>query len=152
MTVPASYDLNAVFDALQAVFDGLPTGEDIGGVAQQISAYSEVVPNVQVPAIVLELDDVAWDRTMGEGSDDFTIMMTILVQDVASPEAQRVLRSFLSRAPGSGLARIQATLDENKTLGGLVSYVNMGTARQMGRITYDQVDYLGVSIPLEVVS
>jgi hypothetical protein len=152
MTVPAAYDLNAVFDALQEVFDGLETGDHLSGYAQKISAYSEVVGNVQVPAIVLELDDISWDRTMGEGSDDFTIMMTVLVQDVASPEAQRVLRSFLSRAPGAGLARIQATLDANKTLGGLVSYVNMGAARQMGRITYDQADYLGVSIPLEVVS
>jgi hypothetical protein len=152
VTVPASYDLNAVFDALQELFDELPTGEDIGGVAQQISAYSEVVPNVQVPAIVLELDDIDWDQTMQAGSDDFTIMMTILVQDVASPEAQRVLRSFLSRAPGSGLARIKATLEASKNLGGLVSYIEMGSARQMGRITYDQVDYLGVSIPLEVVS
>lgn len=152
MSAPASYDLNAVFDALQTVFDGLPTGEAFGGEAQIISAYSEVVPNVQVPAVVLELDDVSWDRTMSEGSDEFTIMMTVLVQDVASPEAQRVLRSFLSRAPGSGLARLQKTLDDNQTLGGLVSYIHMGTARQMGRITYDQVDYLGVSIPLEVVS
>ena len=152
MSAPASYDLNAVFDALQEIFDGLETGDEITGQRQVISAYSEVVPNVQVPAIVLELDDIGWDRTMGAGADDFVIMMTVLVQDVASPEAQRVLRSFLSRAPGAGLARIKATLEENKTLDGLVSYVEMGTARQMGRITYDQVDYLGVSIPLEVVS
>jgi hypothetical protein len=152
VTAPASYDLNAVFDALQEIFDGLETGEDIGGLAQIISAYSEVVPSVQVPAIVLELDDIAWDQTMQAGSDEFTIMMTILVQDVASPEAQRVLRSFLSRAPGSGLARIKATLEASKNLGGLVSYIEMGSARQMGRITYDQVDYLGVAIPLEVVS
>jgi hypothetical protein len=152
MTSPASYDLNAVFDALQEVFDQLPTGEEIGGEAQIISAYSEVIGNVQVPAIVLELDDIGWDRTMQDGSDDFTIMMTVLVQDVASPEAQRVLRSFLSRAPGSGLARIKKTLDDNETLSGLVSYVHMGTARQMGRITFNEVDYLGVSIPLEVVS
>ena len=152
MTVPAAYDLNVVFDALQELFDGLPTGEEIDGRPQVISAFSEVVPIGQVPAMVLELDDISWDRTMADGSDEFTIMMTILVQDVASPEAQRTLRSFLSRAPGSPWARIKKTLEDSETLGGLVSYVHMGTARQMGRITYDQVDYLGVSIPLEVVS
>lgn len=152
MSVPASYDLNAVFDALQDLFDGLDTGEDISGQAQIITAYSEVIGNIQVPAVVLELDDIAWDQTMGEGMDDFTIMMTILVQDVSTGDAQRQLRSFLSRAPGSGLARLKKTLEDNKTLGGLVSYVLMGGARQMGKIAYDGVDYMGIALPLEVTS
>jgi hypothetical protein len=149
---PASYDLNAVFDALRELFNNLATGEDMSGQAQIITAYSEVVGNIQPPAIVLELDDIAWDRTMGEGEDEFSIMMTILVQDVDTAGAQRQLRSFLSRAPGSGLARIKARLEADKTLGGLVSYVEMGSARQMGKITYDNVDYMGIALPLEVVS
>ena len=152
MSAPASYDLNAVFDALQNLFDGLDTGEDIGGASQVITAYSEVTGNLQVPAIVLELDDIGWDQTMGDGEDEFTIMMTILVQDVSTAEAQRQLRSFLSRAPGAGLARIKERLEDDKTLGGLVSYVLMDSARQMGKITYDAVDYMGVALPLRVVS
>jgi hypothetical protein len=149
---PASYDLNAVFDALQELFHGLETGEDMSGQAQIIWAYSEVVGGIQTPAVVLELDDIAWDQTMGDGQDAFTIMMTILVQDVSTSDAQRQLRSFLSRAPGSGLARIKKRLEDNKTLGGLVSFVEMGSARQMGKITYDAVDYMGIALPLEVVS
>lgn len=152
MSAPASYDLNEVFDALQDRFNGLDTGVDIGGAGQIITAYSEVPGNVQVPAVVLELDDISWDRTMGAGQDEFTIMMTILVQDVSTDGAQRQLRSFLSRAPGAGLARIKEQLEQDETLGGLVSYVRMGSARQMGKITYDSVDYMGVALPLEVVS
>lgn len=152
MSAPASYDLNVVFDALKAVFDQLATGENMDGRGQVITTYSEVVGNVQTPAIVLELDDIAWDKTMGAGSDDFTILATILVQDVETSGAQRALRSFLSRAPGSGLARIKTVLDANQTLDGLVSYVHMGSARQMGKITFDGVDYMGIALPLEVVS
>jgi hypothetical protein len=152
VSAPAAYDLNEVFDALQGVFNGLATGLEIGGQGQTLTAYSEVVGNVQVPAMVLELDDITWDETMGSGQDQFTIMATILVQDVSGADAQRELRSFLSRAPGAGLARIKATLEDNHTLGGLVSFVHMGAARQMGKITYDGTDYLGVALPLEVVS
>lgn len=152
MSAPASYDLNQVFDALQARFDQLETGEDLAGQGQVITAYSEVVGNIQVPAMILELDEIGWDETMGGGEDRFIVMATILVQDVDTAGAQRALRSFLSRAPGAGLARVKARLAEDKTLGGLVSYVEMGAARQMGRITYDGADYMGVALPLEVVS
>jgi hypothetical protein len=152
MSAPAAYDLNAVFDAIQQRLDGVETGLEMSGVAQIITAYAEVVGNIQVPAVVLELDDISWDQTMGDGEDEFTIMMTVLVQDVDTKGAQRALRSFLSRAPGAGLARLKALLEDEPTLGGLVSYVRLGASRQMGRITYDQVDYMGVALPLEVVS
>lgn len=152
MSAPASYDLNEIFDALKGRYDGLATGETMDGRAQYLRAYSEVTGNVQPPAMVLELDDITWDLTMGGGEDVITIMATILVQDVETKDAQRQLRSFLSRAPGTGLARIKAVLAEDDTLGGLVSYVQMGQARQMGKITFDGVDYLGVALPLEVVS
>jgi hypothetical protein len=152
VSAPAEYDINEIMDALQDRFDGLATGDEIGGEPVTLTAYSEVPGNVQVPAIVLELDDIAWDRTMGNGQDELTIMATVLVQDVDTESAQRALRSFLSRKPGTGFARLKATLEEDPTLGGLVSYVQMGTARQMGRITYDRVEYMGVALPLEVVS
>lgn len=152
MSAPAAYDLNAVFDALQGLYNGLATGETMEGRAQHLTAYSEVEGNVQTPAMILELDDIAWDQTMGGGQDVITIMATILVQNVETKDAQRQLRSFLSRAPGAGMARIKAILAEDDTLGGLVSYVQMGQARQMGKITFDNVDYLGVALPLEVVS
>jgi hypothetical protein len=152
MSAPAEYDINEIFDALAALFNGLETGDEIGGQAQTITAYPEVAGNIATPAMVLELDDIAWDETMGDGSDGLIIMATVLVQDVETKGAQRALRSFLSRKETAGMARLKATLAADETLGGLVSFVHMGQARQIGRITYDQVDYMGVALPLEVVS
>jgi hypothetical protein len=152
MSAPAAYDINEIFDALRDLFNGMDTGDLIGGSRVELSAYAEVVGNVQAPAMVLELDDIAWDETMGNGQDILTILATVLVQDVDSKGAQRALRSFLSRSATSGFGRLKATLEADPTLGGLVSYVQMGQARQIGRITYDQVNYMGVALPLEVVS
>jgi hypothetical protein len=152
MSAPAEYDINEIFDALQARFMGMETGDEIDGQPLTLNAYAEVVGNVQAPAMVLELDDIAWDENMGSGADGLIIMATVLVQDVDSKGAQRALRAFLSRKPGAGLQRLKATLEEDVTLGGLVSYVHMGQARQVGRITYDGTDYMGVALPLEVVS
>jgi hypothetical protein len=150
VSAPASYNINEIFDALAALFNGLETGDEIGGVAQTITAYPEVVGDIQLPAMILELDDLNWDLNMQRGADGLVIMATILVQDVETRGAQRALRAFLSA--DSGIGRVKDTLEASHTLGGLVSYVQMGQARQIGRITYDQVDYMGVSLPLEVVS
>lgn len=152
MSAPADYDINEIFDALRNLFDGLATGDEIGGGQVLINAYSEVAGNIDTPAMVLELDDIAWDETMGGGQDVLTIMATVLVQDVDTKGSQRALRGFLSRKDTAGMARLKSQLATDPTLGGLVSYVHMGQARQVGRITYDQVDYMGVALPLEVVS
>lgn len=152
MSAPAAYDLNQVFDALAATWHGLTTGDSFGGVAQKLSAYSEVVGQVTVPAVVLELDDLDWDLEMGDGADAFTIVATVLIKTQDTKSAQRDLRRFLSRSPGAGVAKLKASLKANQTLGGLVSYAQMTTVRRVGLINYDSVDYQGAELVIEVVS
>lgn len=152
MSAPASYDLNAIFDAMAAVFNGAETGADLNGNAQTVTAYSEVVGSLQVPAVVLELDDIAWDENMGDGADGIQIAATVLVQTADAKTAQREMRTFLSRMPTAGVARLKALLEANPTLGGLVSYAVMGQARRIGTITYDGVDYLGAELIIGVMS
>jgi len=148
--VTANYDLNAIFDELAAVFDGIATGDVVSGTALTLSAYSEVPGQVTVPALVLELDDLAWDVTMGRGADAWTIVGTALVSFADQANAQRKLRSFLSADGGAG--RIKAALEAEKSLGGLVSYVQLSGARRVGKITYNGVDYLGCELVFEVMS
>lgn len=137
-------------DALAGVFDGLATGDEFGGVAETFNAYAEVVDQISEPALVLELDDLTWDETMGDGEDTFTFIMTCLVDSQDNEGSQRALRYFLSRAGGTG--RLKAALKADQTLGGLVSYAHMRTVRRFGLITYGGVQYLGAEIPIEIVS
>jgi len=152
VSAPAAYDLNAVFDALAATWNNLTTGDAYGAVAEKLTCYAEVVGQVNVPAVVLELDDLDWDLNMADGADAFTIVATILIKTQETKGAQRALRRFLSRSPGAGVAKLKKALKDNQTLGGLVSYADMTTVRRVGLINYDAVDYQGAELVIEVVS
>jgi hypothetical protein len=152
VSAPATYDLNAIFDALRERLDGLETGQELAGVAQTVTAYSEVVGNIQAPALVLELDDIAYDLTMQNGADGISVVATCLIQNVDASGAQQALRTFMSRQETAGVARLKAVLDDDPTLGGLVSYVQFSTVRRIGTLTYDGVDYLGAELIIEVMS
>lgn len=147
---PASYDLNAVADALADVFDGVATGVTLGGVAQVVTAYADVPGTVAVPAVVLELDDIQYDLTMGAGMDEFTFLALLLVEYQDEQTAQRALRSFMSRDGGFG--KLKAALEADRTLGDLVSVAHMTGVRRIGVIEYGSAAYLGAEIPIEVTS
>lgn len=146
------YDLNEIFDALAAVFNGVATGETFGGAPQHMEAHSEVVGQVDTPAIVLELDGQTFDLNMGSGADSFNVVALLLLTDDDSQEAQRALRSFMSRKSTSGVMRLKKALLDGQTLGGLVSYAIMTGVRDVGHIVYSGVDYLGAELIIEVMS
>jgi hypothetical protein len=152
MSAPANYDLNEIVDALVARYQSMDTGEDIGGQNIQVAAYGEIVGDVQPPALLFELNDLDWDLNMGNGADGISLIGTYLVQNVDARGAQRALRTALSRKPSGSVLRIKALLEQDPTLGGLVSYVILRTPRSIGRITYDGVDYLGAELVFEVIS
>lgn len=147
---PASYDLNAVADALAAVFNDVTTGDELNGVPVVVTAYADVPGTVEVPAVVLELDDIQYDLTMGAGMDEFTFLALLLVEVQDEQTAQRSLRSFMSRNGGFG--RLKAALEADSTLGGLVSIAHMTGVRRIGQIEYGEATYLGAEIPIEVTS
>lgn len=145
----ANYDLNEVADALAARFNGRAV-MTIGGLDVPLNAYSEVAGDPFVPGIVVDLDDVDWDITMARGADAFTFLLIVLLQGADTTNGQRVLRSALSTG-GIG-TRVKDALDEDKTLGGLVSYAEMVGTRNVGQITYAGQDYIGVELIIEVVA
>lgn len=148
----ADYDLNEVMDALAALFSGVETGDEIGGVAITMEAHSEVVGQVDPPAVVFELDDQTWDLNMGDGADSFQVVALVLITYQDAQNAQRTMRSFLSRKVTSGMMRLKATLEADQTLGGLVSYAIMTGVRNIGQVTYSGIDYMGAELIIEVVS
>jgi hypothetical protein len=147
-----AYEIGEIMDALAGTFNGVTTGDRLAGVAQSISCQAEVPGQVSVPAVVLEIDDLDWDLNMGAGADGFTVLATVLVQLQDLAGAQRELWRFLSRRNTSGVARLKAALETNKTLNGLVSYAIFSRVRSIGTIKYNAVDYLGAELIIEIVS
>jgi hypothetical protein len=153
VSAPATYEIEEIMDALAATFDGVTTGDSIRGVAQAISCTAEVPLQVNVPAVVLEMDDLDWDLNMGAGADGFTVLATVLVQQQDIQTAQRELWRFLSRRGGAGIARMKAALEANKTLGNLVSYAIFTRVRNPSTtVTVNAVDYLAAELIIEIVS
>jgi hypothetical protein len=144
-----SYDLNAIADALRDRFQGLAT-DTYGGVARTLSTYSEPPDNVSTPALAIELDEVTYDVTMGRGADVLRFLAYLVVDASDSPEGQRLVRRILS---SGGLAHsLKDKLEEDVTLGGLVSYAHMAGTRTIGTITYNSVDYQGATLEIQVVT
>jgi hypothetical protein len=146
------YDLEEVMEALAALFNEVATGDEIGGVAITMECHADMPGQVEPPAILLEIDDLAWDLNMGRGADGFSVSALVLVTYQDMDQAQRLLWRFLSRKSTSGLMRIKAVLEADQTLGGLVSYAVLTTVRNIGTVNVNAVDYLGAELIIEVVS
>lgn len=146
------YDLEEIMEALAATFNGVATGDEIGGVAITMECHADVPGQVEPPSIVLEVDDLQWDLNMGHGADSFTVTALALVTYQDMDQAQRLLWRFLSRKSTSGLMRIKAALEANQDLGGLVSYAVLTNVRNIGNINYNAVDYLAAELIIEVMS
>jgi hypothetical protein len=146
------YDLNEVFDALAGVFDGVDTGDEVSGVAVTLTCVPEVPGQIEPPGLVLDFDDQNYDLNFGSGADSFGLVGLLLVTYAEAEDAQRALRSFLSRKQTSGITRLKDALEANQTLGGLVSYVVLTGVRNIGIVVFSGVDYLGAELVFEVMS
>jgi len=145
----ASYDLNAIADALAGVWQSMNT-HTVDGTMIPLSVYSEVPGVVNVPALAIELDDIAWDQSMGRGADQISFLAYLIVSQADSVDAQRLLRQALSTA---GLAnKLKDKLVASQSLGGLVSYAHMPGTRSVGVINYGGVDYQGATLEIVVMS
>lgn len=148
----ADYDIEQVMTALAATFDGMPTGDVIGGQTITIQCAPDVPAQVEPPTVVLELDGLNYDLNMGGGADSLPVAAIVLVAYQDQEGAQRLLWRFLSRKPTSGLMRLKGALEANQTLGGLVSYAIITGVRNIGTVNYDGVDYLAAELSIEVMS
>lgn len=145
----ASYDLNAIADALAATWAELDT-QTVDGNMVPLSTYAEVPGQANVPAVAVELDALDWDVSMGRGADTFTFLAHLLVSSVDSRDGQRAVRQALST--GGVADKLKDKLLANQTLGGRVSYATMTRTRAVGDVVYGGVDYLGATIEIEVMS
>ena len=145
----AIYDLNEIADALADVWQGLDA-DTFDSTLDKVTSYAEAKGVANVPAIIVELDDVTWDLTMARGSDRLQWLAYLLVAKADAPSGQRLIRKMLSTG---GLAeRVKDALEADNELGGLVSFAVATGTRSIGNINYAGVDYLGAVIEIEMVA
>lgn len=145
----ADYDLNAIADALAARFAGLDTGQEYTGVTLSVDSDADASGSVNVPALIIELDDITYDVSMGRGADSAVFLGYFLVSNADSPSGQRTLRAMLSS--DGVLPRLKDALETDTTLSGAVSYAQMSGTRSIGNINYGGVAYLGAVLEIEVM-
>lgn len=146
----ATLDLNAIADALAAVFQGVDTSEDFSGQDVLITAQSEGAGVAYVPAVVLELDDLTYDLSMGQGAHGCVFIAHLAVSEADAVSGQRLIRSMLST--GGLVDRLKDSLVDNQSLGGLVSYAHCPGTRSIGSINIGGVSYLGADLEIVVMS
>ena len=90
-----NYDLDAIAEALAAHFQGIPT-DTYNGEAWTITADGSAMGTMNAPALVIELDDLTYDLTMGRGADQAVFLAYLLVSEADSSSGQRLVRQLLS--------------------------------------------------------
>jgi hypothetical protein len=145
----ADYDLNEIADALASACQGLDTNV-IYGQQEGLTATGDAPGVANMPALAIELDTVDWDMTMARGSDSFVFLAYLIVSSADSPSGQRLVRQLLSSGGTAG--RVKDALEEDTTLGGLVSYAVATGTRTIGNIIYNGIPYQGATIAIEVVA
>jgi hypothetical protein len=145
-----SYDLNAIADAMADTFQGLDTGDELSGQAVTVTAEPDTLGVVNVPAVVIELDDLTYDASFGRGADTFVFLVHLAVSSADSATGQRLVRSLLSS--GGLVSRLKDALEDNEDLGGLVSYAHMSGTRTIGTINIGGVSYDGATLEVQVLT
>ena len=95
-------------------------------------------------AIVLpgDGDFVDYDVAM-DGSDDFALVVKLLVHSANAPGAQATLLGYLSR---SGSTSVRAAIYGDRTLGGVVSDLKVVGARNYGDVEWAGVTFFGAEL------
>lgn len=132
--------------AITAIRDGLKARlETIPG----LRAHDTVPGQINPPAAVVRRTSIAFDATMGRGSDDLTFVVTLFVQVGNDRTAQDALDGYLAT---SGATSIKAAVEGEETLGGIVSFARVASAGEDVLVEYAGVQYLSVDFVIEVTT
>jgi hypothetical protein len=136
-------------DVVTALATRIATGMAGDVLAGRTYAYAVDSPNPPT-AIVLpgDGDFVDYDVTM-DGSDDFALVVKLLVGTAVSRTAQAQLLAYLSR---SGSTSVRTAIYGDRTLGGVVADVKVVGARSYGDVEYAGVIFYGAELVVTAYS
>jgi len=131
--------LTAVRDALATALATIP------GLNTSATAPGQVTIPI---AFVLPGDPVvSFDSTMARGSDDFQLIVRLLVGQQTDYASQDEIDKYLA---GTGTHSVKEAVDGN--LAGAVDFARVASARNYGEFDHNGALYLGVEFVVEVTA
>lgn len=114
-----------------------------------LNVHAVVVGSITPPAAVVwpNPENPADYNTSYSASNDYSLVITLLVSRADDPAGQNSIDSYLDP---SGTNSIPAAV--NGTLGGLVDDAYVGRARRYGPIDYAGISYFGCEFPVQVMA
>lgn len=122
-----------------------------------LRVHAFVVGDVAPPAAVVIPGDpgrknamaIAYDATMGRGSDDFLFTVLLLVANKVERASQEALDTYLA---GSGASSIKAAIEGEDSLGGVAHFTRVVGVRDYGVVSYGGQSYVGAEFMVEVTA
>jgi len=107
-----------------------------------IRTYSEIPDNPSLPAAVVGLTTVDYNRSFQRGLTEYTFTVTVILGRLAETRAQQNMDAYIS----NGERSIKSAIESDKTLGGYafdtrVTEMTDITSTTIGDITYLAADF-----------
>lgn len=113
-----------------------------------LRCYAFGPDSVNVPAaVVIPAQGAFLDTVTFEGADDFQITVRVIVAKTSDRVSQENLDPYLS---SDGAKSIEAAMNLDPTLGGIVDFVVHNQVENYGYVTWNGVDYLGADMGFTV--
>jgi hypothetical protein len=137
--------------SVSAIRDGLA---DRLGTIPGLRVSDTVPGQVSTPAVIIKpgargRDAIVFDQTFGRGSDALTFSVMVLVSTASDRTAQDALDAYLA---GEGEMSVKEAIEEEDTLGQIVSFAHVTGVREYGLVEYGGVHYLGADFTIEVTT
>lgn len=118
-----------------------------------LTVYNTIPDSVTVPAAIIgppagQMPFLHYSDTF-DGGVTYLLAIRVYVSRYDSPMAQDALDPFV--AP-TGSQSLDATIDADPSLGGVVEYANLVEVRNYGKYTIGDVDYVGAEWLVRVMA
>lgn len=121
------------------------------GTYPDFTAYEYVPDGIYAPAAFIEPDRpfVDYQKAFQTGQICWTFLVTVLVNRMDEPSAQKELDKYLD--PMGGFVSLLQSTEEEDALSELVSFVNVLKGNRYGAYSIGGTTYLGAQLLVEVM-
>lgn len=141
-------DIQTVLDRLTAA-----AATAVSTPAVAMTPYGWVPDSVEAPCVFPDGVQVAFDRTMGRGTDQITVRLRLLCSRTDDRAGQRMLWGYLA---GSGASSVKAAIEAARgapgvgALGGACDDLRVQSVGEARWIEHEGEKYVGVDFTIDI--